>query len=335
VTARRARPRGRAVCAAIALAAIAVAVPPPTRADDAAPPEASRQAAAAAFAEGERAFAAGDYGHAADAFEAAYRAAPHPDALWNAARAHHRAGERARAANLYARYLRTAPPGAKDRDAATTALRELAERLGRLDVVAPGATEVTIDGGPWDGASLYVHPGSHVVRARVGDRVIVRAPAVEAGGVVSVALVDEPPPAPAPAPAPPPAAAAAPAPLPAPRPTTPPPPGPRPALVVASVGGGLTAIAAGVLLWSGVDTLNARSAYDGLPAGSHTQEIIDAGHAKQDRTNVLVGVTAGLGALTAAGTIWLFATSPRAEGTASRGLRLGVAGSGASLAGSF
>ncbi len=332
--ARRPDRRGdvRRAVAGLALCAVALAAPT-TRADDPTPDAIARRAAAAHFAEGERAFGAGDFPHAADAFEAAYRAAPHPDALWNAARALHRAGDRARAANLYARYLRTAPPEAPDRNSATSAVRELGLRLGRIDVFAPGATDVRVDDQPLDGPSHYVHPGTHVVRARLGDRTVQHAASVEAGGVVSVALVDEPA-------APAPAIAVAPQAKPAPAPTvaTAPPihPAPaRPAMVMTVVAGGLTAISAGVLLWSGIDTLDARSAYDALPSGTRTQEVLDAGRAKQDRTNVLVGVTAALGAITTAGAVWLFATEPAPRVGAAPRVRIGLCGAGGAVAGSF
>src|SRR5262249_35778251 len=65
--------------------------------------------AAKDFADGERAFKAGDFVGAATHFEAAFQKAPHYAPLWNAARAWHRAGSLARAATLYARYLRESP----------------------------------------------------------------------------------------------------------------------------------------------------------------------------------------------------------------------------------
>ena len=59
--------------------------------------EADTGAAKAAFQEGSRAYGAGDYRHAAESFEAAYKLNPHPSALWNAARARQRAGDIAKA----------------------------------------------------------------------------------------------------------------------------------------------------------------------------------------------------------------------------------------------
>ena len=62
---------------ALLLALAVTAAPVVARADG--------RAAAAAFAEGERAFAAGDFLRAGGSFEAAYREQPHWSPLWNAA----------------------------------------------------------------------------------------------------------------------------------------------------------------------------------------------------------------------------------------------------------
>ena len=83
---------------------------------------------------------------AADAFEEANTLAPHPAPLWNAARARQKAGENARAANLYARYLRDAPADAPNRADATTALASVAPKLGRLEVGDASAQDLQIDG---------------------------------------------------------------------------------------------------------------------------------------------------------------------------------------------
>src|SRR5579883_1186046 len=88
-----------------------------------------RRQAARDFAEGDRAFKDGDFRHAAESYERAYQRVPHYSALWNAARSWDHAGEPSRAANLYARYLREAPPRARDRNSAQRLLRALSNRL--------------------------------------------------------------------------------------------------------------------------------------------------------------------------------------------------------------
>src|SRR5262252_3080727 len=72
-------------------------------------PEDLKQAAKL-FAEGQKSYREGDYRHAAEAFEGAYKKAPRLPPLYNAARAWQKGGETVRAANLYASYLRKAPP---------------------------------------------------------------------------------------------------------------------------------------------------------------------------------------------------------------------------------
>jgi tetratricopeptide (TPR) repeat protein len=270
------------VAAALALTALHVAAPaiaqePPTQAVS---PE-NKKAAAKSFAEGQKAFKKGDYRHAAESFDKAYELAPHHAPLWNSARAWHRADERARAANLYAKYLREAPPNARDRNSATEALSELKGQLARLEIHAPDLEDVRVDGEAVEGLSVYVTPGEHVIEARKGDRTVRQRQTVAAGAVVSTALVvppDQPPP-----------------------PPPPPPPketGWSPWVVVA--GGGLTAVGLGLTIWSGADTLSQKDTFD----AARTQENLDAGRSKQTRTNVLLGVTIGVAALTGAAAIF-------------------------------
>src|SRR5262249_33886067 len=142
----------------VALAlALAVTVPAAAQED--------RQAAAREFQDGQRAFAAGDFRLAAEQFEAAYKHKPHYAALYNAARARLRAGDTVRAANHFARYLREAPPNTRDRNTAQSTLREIAPKLGRLEVTAVGLDDLRLDGEPLTERMVYVNPGAHVVEA--------------------------------------------------------------------------------------------------------------------------------------------------------------------------
>jgi hypothetical protein len=250
-----------------------------------------RAAAQRDFAEGKRAFEAKDYRHAAEAFESAYKRKPHHAPLWNAARAWARAGENVRAANLYTRFLKEAPPDSKDRNTAQAALAELAPKLGRLEIHSAGLTDVAIDGVPLQDSSVYVTPGSHLVEAKhEGKPAPQPRVTVEAGQTMSVTLVVpsakvEPPPPPPPKPEIPDTA----------------PSGPGWSPTVFYVAAGLTVIAGGVAIWSGIDTLNERSAFDQNP----TQDSLDRGKDKQLRTNVLIGVTAGLGLFSTISALWL------------------------------
>lgn len=255
-----------------------------------------RKAAAKLFTEGQKAYKEGDYRGSAEAFERAYKRAPRLQPLWNAARAWDKSGESARAANLYATYLRKAPPDAPDRNSATAALVKLETKVTRLEIHAAGFTNVKVDGTPCEldaqtVASLvvYVTPGAHLVQGTHDDKTEQQQVVASAGGSTSVVLV-----VPAAAPAPPP------------QPPPPPPPvteKPRSGLspVIVYVGGGLTAAAGGVLVWSSLDTLDQKKAFLANPS----QQNLDTGHADQLRTNILVAATAGLGVLTGVAAVFL------------------------------
>jgi hypothetical protein len=271
-----------------------------------------RKSAQTSFQEAQKAFKAGDFRHAAEKFDEAYKRAPHHAPLWNAGRAWHRAGELTRAANIYAKYLREAPPNAPDRNRATAALKEVQAKLGRIDVHATGVGDVTVDGEPFEGEGVYVVPGAHVVEGRTTNepRESVRFPqSVAAGQTVSVALVPPAPPAPVQAaPAPVPVAVVVPA-------TALPPPGsattsttttPSPSSGISPwffvAGTVLTLAAGGVTVWSGLDVTSKKDAYLG---GEQTQAKYDAGKSAELRTNVLIGVTGGLALLTTVTALFL------------------------------
>ena len=113
------RAGGVAVCLSMAMptspagAQPAPAPSPPTGSEPAAP---DKKTAGERFREAEAAFLAGDFVRAGGLFEEANRLAPHPSALWNAARAWQRAATRARHEPLL--LPRRAPADAPDRAAA-------------------------------------------------------------------------------------------------------------------------------------------------------------------------------------------------------------------------
>jgi tetratricopeptide (TPR) repeat protein len=253
------------------------------------------------YAQGKVAFAAGDYLRAAGLFMSAFGHLPHHDSLWNAARSYELSGEKARAANLYGRYLAIAPADARDRDRATAARRELSASLGRIDVHGP-ATEVRIDDTRTQESEVFVDPGEHVIRGRVDGADVQRVVSVQAGAVVSVVLERQ---------ASAPSAGGASAPMPAATSSglasapvsdvTPTKRDTKPfSPVYFYVGAGLTAVALGLTIASGVDTLEAKSSYENTGSPS-----VSEGLYKQDRTNVLFWSTVGLGAVTAAVGIFL------------------------------
>jgi hypothetical protein len=272
----------------------------PARAQDEA-----RVEAAKAFGEGEKAFARKDYALAARRFEEAYRLAPHPNATWNEARALRHAGERARAANAYAKYLRDAAPDARDRSEATRELEGLGKQLVLVRLDAAGFDVVLVDDQRVETASVYVDPGRHVVEGRAGEQTVRAEEKGDAGATVDVTLTVPPPPPP-----PPPPPTPTPPPVPTPTPAPPPPPAPAPTPTPSStwspavvwIGAGVTALTTAATVWSGVDTLSFRSnTYD----PSKTTANFDTGHDKMQRTNVLLTVSLVSAAFTGIAAIWL------------------------------
>jgi hypothetical protein len=253
------------------------ASPPTTSTDDD-----QRRAAHDAYEAGKTAFEAHDYLRAGDLFLEAYGRAPHYDPLWNAARSFDLGGESARAANLYSRYLALAPATARDRDRATAARKDLASKLGRLDLQERGVTDLTVDGTAPEMSIVYVDAGKHVITARHGADQIRIVQNVDAGSAVSVVV--EPPP-------PPHTAAAAPRSR-----------GIRvlPPIVVV-IGSAVALAGVGVTIGSGLDTVNTKHAYERTP----TQGLYDDGQSKETRTNVFFWSTIGVGALTGIAAIFL------------------------------
>ncbi len=259
-----------------------------------------RTAAVSKFTEGERAFKVGDFLLAAQLFEEAYRLAPHEDALWNAARAHDRAGDSADAANLYAQYLREAPPGANDRGNAVLILRQLSGKLGRIEIHKRASTSARVDGKPTAVDLVFVNPGAHVVSGDPGAGEGEQSVSVAAGAIVSVTLIaktgNEPVKvvsgSPLSPPLPPPAA---------------PPSSHEPSrvpLILTATFGGLTIVGAGLTIASGLDTLSARRTF----LDARSQANYDEGISKENRTNAALGVTIVLAAATIGSTIWLLAS---------------------------
>jgi hypothetical protein len=98
------------------------------------------------------------------------------------------------------------------------------------------------------------------------------------------------------------------------------------------VGAGLTAVAGGITIWSGIDTVNnpgADKVEEECRGQGDSCALYQEGLSKQRRTNILIGVTAGLGVATLV--VGLFATdwsggkSASAPAEAAKRLRPGVA----------
>lgn len=289
-------------------------------ADSAADPPRSRSGsasnAARLFADGEKAFGAGDYLLAARLFEEAHALAPHADASWNAAQSWYRAGEQVRAANLFDRYLREAAPNAKDRDQATALMVELARRLGKIQVVARDVDELHVDDSVVSRSPVFVTPGQHMIWGKHGSRTVRVVREVRAGESVSVVL-EAPPSEPLQASGTAGALDRGDRHPPSSRSTD----RSRPLAPAWFYSGlALTTVALGGTVLSGLDTLAAKSDFDANP----TQGKLDEGRFRQDRTNLLSLVTLGLGVLTTASGLWLVDWRGQERGVAA-GLTPGAA----------
>ncbi len=301
---------------------------PPLRAEDV--PEAALVAkAAGAFDQGRSAYLARRFEMAASYFEAADAAVPSPQALRMAIRARAEAGQAARAATLAGGALLRYPAHRETRaladatiEANRTSLHRLEVTCGSPCVVAVGARAVV--GKARKRWTIFVDPGSVTVSASFvskqgADR---QAIAARAGGNNALTFLPKRDPAVAPV-----------SDRSEPNPETVP-AGPVPARPAEAEGDGgpsdgvpeegdglggtepswiaspgvfiglavATAAVGGVTIWSGIDTVNnpgadaVREACVGL--GPDCPEYQD-GRAKQTRTNILIGASVGVAALTA------------------------------------
>lgn len=262
-------------------------------------------AAARAYAEGQRLQLLREYARAAAMFELADESAPSAVALRSAIRNRQAAGQLASAATLSLLALRRDGADAQSRAIAEAVLAEARPRLASLTVRCTPACALSLDTfavGEGTEHAVMLDPGAHDLGARWSDD-RTRTRTVELRPGQSVELELEAP------------AAAAPAPLPTPEPPRPsveiprPPPVRAPAppvdtrplpLAAVWVGVGATAVSAGLLVWSGLDTLSARDAYVASP----TEGAYNDGVGRELRTNLLVGTTAVLGVATLASALF-------------------------------
>jgi hypothetical protein len=129
----------------------------------ASPVSADTDAAARLFRSASAAFARHDYREAAIDFEEAYRQAPHPATLFNAALAWEAASEPARAADAFAGALAEQGLDAEQTAQGRKKLDALEQQLGVIDVAGPAGAVVTLEHvrkGRMP-ASIHVAPGDH------------------------------------------------------------------------------------------------------------------------------------------------------------------------------
>ncbi len=275
----------------------------------AAPPDAAKvRTAASEFDLGVKALDAKDFAVAAAHFEAADAAVPSDKALRRAILARADAGQGSRAATLAALVLVRHPDSANAVKLANETLARFGPSLHKVQIrcappciLAVGTRAV--HGEATTRWTVYLDPGAAQLSASFASGTSASAQLkARAGGETELRLE---PPAGAATPQPEPTAPTPPAPAPTPPVgATEPAPRARSGLPVWVFPLGLvaTAGAGGALVWSGLDTLEnpgvdaVREGCVGLgPSCPLYQQGLDA----QLRTNVLIGVTGGLGAVTA------------------------------------
>ncbi len=253
------------------------------------PPRASvedRAEAAEAYDHATSAYLSGRYELAAHWFERAYRLVPTSAALLQAVRAHDKAGNSVRAANLALQLRDEYPSDERSKKAANAVIRAV-QPLNVL-VKAECAKECTLD---LDGALLQ-HPTflatpdvEHSLHATFDDGESSTYVQGSAGEIEKVNL----------------AAPASPS----------PPPIPRWGFFSSL---GATIALGAVTVWSGIDANRGVDAYEaaartanspginngGSPTPAELAEsLLEDGRKKERRTNILIGVTAGMAATTA------------------------------------
>ena len=245
-------------------------------------------AAARAYRQAQAAELEQNFRGAAEFYELAHRLAPSPQALRAAMRTRLQAQEEAAAATHADELLRLYATDARSRQAADEVLAQVASHLARAVVHCSAACELVVDGRTSEAGShtehiFYLAPGAHELGAAFDTGRADPQQVDAAAGQNLGASFTRPDP---PAVAEPVDSGGGPA-------DGPPAPSGIDPLYFA-LGVGLTAVAGGLTIWSGIDTLDRRAAYDRDPSLVNYRD----GHFRMDRTNALIGITAGLGVVT-------------------------------------
>lgn len=287
--------RGSVVLGSIGAFVAALASAPPAFADGA--PSAERiKSAAAEYDAGRRAFTDQKFEDAAIHFENAYHDAPNAQTLRNAIRARHDAKQLARAATLAVVAQERYPDDPPTMQLAKQTLAEAAPKLFKLTIVCDPECGVASDNHAVSledarRFSFFLQPGEHaVVVSWPGDRTKQLPIHAREGQSLEQSLVAPP------MPVTPVATQTGTGPVVVEKPSTKP---FGPAVFLTMLG--LTAVSGGILIWSGIDTLN-NPGPDAVRNGCIGQgdqcTLYQQGLSEQLRTNVLIGVTGGLGLLT-------------------------------------
>ena len=245
-----------------------------------------RAKAAEAYDQGTSAYLSERYELAAHWFERAYRLVPTSTALIQAVRAHHKAGNSIRAANLSLQLLDEYPSDGRAKQIADVVVGAVKPANVLVKAECEKACTLELDGALVQHPTFFVTPDvEHSLKASFDNGETSTFVQGTAGASKKMTLA---------APAPP-----------------PPPPVPRWAFFSSL---GATVALGAVTAWSGIDANKGVSAYEsaarsasspginigGSPTPQEQAEaLLEEGRAKERRTNILIGVTAGMAATTA------------------------------------
>lgn len=296
---------------------------------DAEPPGCDADAAECgrrAFDAGIEAYRAKNYTKASEHFKTAYELRPHPVVLFNWALAESRLEKYVEALEHFEKVLAD-PETPSDLRATLDEEKANAERgVATVEVDAGGEGTIHVDEQVFQGksASVRVNPGAHRVRVVIDGRdAVKREVTLKAGERVQVAvdrteIVKREPTRPI---------VRERAPLPTER------HGLDPIWVYA--GAGLTVVLGGVTLWSALDTKKSHDDYErDLPTLNQAEvnQRVDDGHAKELRTNVLIGGTALVGVGTAVIGLFLVDWKQKPIAKQTVGVRVGIGSVAGTLA---
>ena len=245
-----------------------------------APTALEKLAAAKKFRSAESAYAKRDFARAALEFEESYAIVSHPDALLNAIEAWESAGNVLAAAKACQRLKRDSPM-TTNAQAAEEKLKGLLTRLAQVNLSIVGeASQLQIDAIAVETGINIVEPGEHLITARLAGEPFEKRVNVGPGGTLEVVVQ----------------AGLAASPEQQKLPLTGAKSRWEPPLHTAffTSAATLTVASGALLIWSGVDTLESKRAFDDAPS----QGLYDEGRSNEVRTNVLIGTTSVLAALT-------------------------------------
>ncbi|HWP08127.1 MAG TPA: hypothetical protein VNN72_20430 [Polyangiaceae bacterium] len=267
-----------------------------------APTPAQVRAAAEAFDLGRQSYKDGRYAEAAEQFERADSNAPSSTALELAIRSRDKAGDLDRAGTLAALALALYPDDENISKIAPDVVSRAGASTFELTVTCAEPCEIAdgqqiVHGNAARQRTLFLAAGTHSLRAGyAGGKTESKSVDAVAGGSgtldFSGAKVEDESPSEAPPPEP--------------KEEPPPPAEEEPKRsglppTVVWIGAGATAVAGGVTIWSGIDTVNnpgADKVKAECPKGDTSCALYKDGRSKQARTNILLGVTGGLAVAT-------------------------------------